>query len=839
MKHLHFLAFALCWLVWGHLLKAQSIDHYSSLDPSQPIEFKGNCLRYADKEIILGPKTFFVDGQLSDREVADNPYVFNSFNKAAANFSAGTEAEPMKVYLAPYVYWIDDPDDPAIRVGKDGREPFGLVVKCPYLHIIGLNSHPENTVLASSRGQTQGAVGNFTMFDFWGDGLLVKDLTMGNFCNVDLEYPLKKELSRKKRMSAITQAHVAYCHGDKIVADNVHFISRLNMNPLNGAKRILFNKCHMESTDDALTGTGVYLDCTLHFYGQKPFWRSDMGGAVFLNCDFYVCHEEDRQYFCKSVGPLSIVDCRYHSKKPVYAGWTHDPTGWLRCYQYNVKLNGQPYVIGADKPYNTVCMDQLNQLRAFRLEEHGEVLYNTYNLLRGEDDWDPLQVKDRVIAIGKRDGKDYTRMPSCLSVEPLTASIQTGGRTVRLTATVKRHCNYVLNNVPVKWKVQQGYEKNVKLSTSEGYECVVEATNVEDETKHFTVIAYTEDGLECATELTVAPDYVSAPSFTENPKLNITKGVATVSYASDLKGAVSNVSIFEDITEEDAIENNKKVPSINIRPAKVGPLCFREIYYCGVTPYYFRDQTYEIYNNGDEVFYLDSLCFAQLEPNVATATLPVWPDEDGVDNYVYGIVVWQISGSGKDYPLQPGESFLIVQEARDHRVNNASSFDNSMAEWEAWSGNAGRDNPEVPNIAYVFWDKPNTMQWLTSVFGAAFCIYKVDTPFDPNNWQTQVNKTQRFMKIAAGDVMDGVELLPNMFSFDMKRIPGFVDAGGTSVGATYCGKSVCRKVTGYREDGTPLYQDTNNSTDDFEVMDQPMIRRNGEKVPAWSPALNN
>ena len=94
--------------------------------------------------------------------------------------------------------------------------------------------------------------------------------------------------------------------------------------------------------------------------------------------------------------------------------------------------------MGADKPYNTVCMDQLNQLRAFRLEEHGEVLYNTYNLLRGEDDWDPLRVKDRVIAIGKRDGRDYTRMPSCLSVEPLTASIQTGGRTVRLTATVKK-----------------------------------------------------------------------------------------------------------------------------------------------------------------------------------------------------------------------------------------------------------------------------------------------------------------------------------------------------------------------------------------------------------------
>lgn len=536
MKHLHFLALALCWLIGGYVLKAQSINNYISLDSSQPIGLKGNRLCYANEEIILGPKAFFIDGRLSDEEVADQPYIFNSFNKAAARFSAGTEAEPMKVYLAPYVYWIDNPDDPAIRVGKDGREPFGLIVKCPYLHIIGLNTDPKNTVLASSRGQTQGAVGNFTMFDFWGDGLLVKDLTMGNFCNVDLEYPLKKELSRKKRMPAITQAHVAYCHGDKIVAENVHFISRLNMNPLNGAKRILFNNCHMESTDDALTGTGVYLNCTLDFYGQKPFWRSDMGGAVFLNCDFYVCHDEDRQYFCKSVGPLSIIDSRYHAKKSVYAGWTHDPTDWLRCYQYNVKLNGQPYVVGADKPYNTVCMDQLNQLKAFRVEEGEDIIYNTYNLLRGDDDWDPLRVKDRIVAQGIRDGKDYTRMATCLSVSPLTASIQTGKEPVKLVASVKRHCNYVLNNVPVKWKVQQGYEKDVKLSVSEGYECIVQAVNKEDDTKHFTVIAYTEDGLECATELTVAPDYIPAPSFTENPKMSIAKGIATVNYALDLDG---------------------------------------------------------------------------------------------------------------------------------------------------------------------------------------------------------------------------------------------------------------------------------------------------------------
>lgn len=536
MKSLPFLLLGICWLIFGGSLQAQTTFGNRSLDAAHPFFFDGRQVRYDGKEITLGPKCFLVDGQLSDKEVAECPYAFKRFNDIVGHLTNGTEAEPMTVYVAPYVYWIDDPDDPAIRVGKDGREPFGLIVKCSYLHIVGLNPEPKNTVLASSRGQTQGAIGNFTMFDFWGDGLLVKDLTMGNYCNVDLNYPLKKELSRPKRMSAITQAHVAYAHGDRIVADNVHFISRLNMNPLNGAKRILFNRCYMESTDDALTGTGVYLNCTLDFYGSKPFWRSDMGGAVFLNCDFSICHDEDRQYFCKSVGPLSIVDCRYHSKKSVYAGWTHDPTDWLRCYQYNVRMNGQPYVIGADKPYNTICMDQRNQLKAFRIQTEGETIYNTYNLLRGEDDWDPLQVKDRVIEVGKSQGGDYTQMATCLAVEPLEATIQTGGKPLKLTAQVKRHANYLLNNVPVHWKIQQGYEGRVKLHPNDENECLVEATNNEDQTLRFTVIASTEDGLECAVELTVVPDFLQAPSFVKFPALSLVRGVATVNYTLDLQG---------------------------------------------------------------------------------------------------------------------------------------------------------------------------------------------------------------------------------------------------------------------------------------------------------------
>ncbi len=309
-----------------------------------------------------------------------------------------------------------------------------------------------------------------------------------------------------------------------------------------------------------------------------------------------------------------------------------------------------------------------------------------------------------------------------------------------------------------------------------------------------------------------------------------------------LNGNIPSISLFTDITPEEAAANKEYQTSV--RPAKVGSLLLSEIYYCGATNYYFRDQTYRIYNNGDAPVYLDGLCFAQLHPNIASAgsTLPVWPDEDGDNNYVYALWVWQFPGSGTDFPLQPGESVAIVQEARNHTTNNADSYDNSQAEWELWTGNTSRDNADVPNMPYIFYNYLNKMQFLSSVFGGAFVIYRPDDGTVVNeayydksgsNVQNEVNKSSKYAKIPADWVLDGVELLGNMGLLSQKRIPGFVDAGASSVGETYCCKTVSRKVTSTRADGTPIYADTNNSTNDFQVNNRPELRRNGEKAPAF------
>ena len=309
-----------------------------------------------------------------------------------------------------------------------------------------------------------------------------------------------------------------------------------------------------------------------------------------------------------------------------------------------------------------------------------------------------------------------------------------------------------------------------------------------------------------------------------------------------LNGLAQNVTLTENVTTA-----NDKF-AISIQPLLGSPLCIREMYYAGSPGGYFRDQFYEIYNNGEEVVYLDHICLAHLVPEYATASLPQWPEEDGVDKYAYAVTLWQIQGDGDDYPLQPGESVVLAQEAADHtQIETWAGFglvNTAKVEWECWSGNEQRVNDEVPNLPYVFWSGYiNKMQWMTSVDGSAMALYQPgqNLEYGSDYWQVgtttqhKVGSSQQYVRIPVGDIYDAVECIPTSADLDMKRIPGILDSGATSVDGYYNGKSVSRKVIDYREDGSPIFQDTNNSTADFEVCDAPMIRRHNVKRPAWSP----
>ena len=497
------------------------------------IALNAQTINYKGTEVTLGPHAFYVDANTE----LESPYVFKNFNEAVAKASDGTREDPMRIYIAPWVYWVDDPDDGQVRRREGGGTPIGLTIRCQSLQLLGMTDDAHDVILASARGQSQGAVGNFTMFDIYGDDFVARDITIGNYCNIDLVYDRRPELGRKAKYKAITQAQLAFGHGDRYYAENVRFEARLNLCPFNGSKRTLFVNCHFESTDDSLNGTGVYLGCDFDFYGRQPFGSASLFGTVFLDCDFNVMHSESMQAVSKGVYPHSLVDCRYHASRPINLEWTFRPEEWLRCYEYNITLNGEPAFVGARKPYNSVVLDQKAQLAAYRLvDTDGTLVYNTYNLVRGDDGWDPQGIRDKVEALGKIAGTDYSNIATNLSLNARFASIQTGDEPLVLTAGVYRHVGYLLDNQEVHWRVQPGFERFVKLSSSTGNSIKVTPANHEDLTRVFDIIAYTESGLEAAVELTVVPDFIDAPSFVSAPVMTMGDKMAAVAYSLDLQG---------------------------------------------------------------------------------------------------------------------------------------------------------------------------------------------------------------------------------------------------------------------------------------------------------------
>lgn len=297
------------------------------------------------------------------------------------------------------------------------------------------------------------------------------------------------------------------------------------------------------------------------------------------------------------------------------------------------------------------------------------------------------------------------------------------------------------------------------------------------------------------------------------------------------------------------VKDNEDI-EIDVNGASVGPLAFSEIFYSGTNPFYFRNQFYEITNNSDETFYLDGLYFANLVPSTATTKLPVWPAEDN-GNYVYAERVWKIPGNGTQYPLAPGESFSIAQFAANHQLpqySPNSPIDCSTSEFEFNMNNANFPDQPAPDMTHVFYNglagKGSLPQYLTSVFGGAYVIFSIPTSekYDPVNDKTMQTRdlgttsASLYAKIPIKYIMDGVEAGHNESMIAAKRVASVLDAGMTYVGATYNSKGVRRKKIGTRANGTPILQDTNNSTEDFERLVTPTFRFYEQAIPSWSSA---
>lgn len=356
-------------------------------------------------------------------------------------------------------------------------------------------------------------------------------------------------------------------------------------------------------------------------------------------------------------------------------------------------------------------------------------------------------------------------------------------------------------------------------------------------------------------------EYVKTFSGHQCTMENLVPGLYSVNIsgkASDSEGTeyILSGSLTSYPIDNPVVEGMPVSIQVDMQGSVKGDLVISEVYYCGSKPVnafsYFRDQFYEIANNTNEVQYLDGLHFGHTESISFDKTRPIWPESDG-GKYIYLDRVWKIPGNGTDYPLQPGESAVIAQFAANHKLeiyNPTSPVDCSTAEFEFNMNNANYPDQPAVDMIHVYYDGSATMtgmQYLTSVFGTGYVIFRIP---EGENWNPAVDTSLQaknaadswsdiYAKVPLDYVVDVVEGIRNESYVDAKNIPAVLDAGFVTIGDTYRGLSVVRKrdteapATG----GAILYQDTNNSTEDFECGVVPVLHRYS-KMPSWNHSLN-
>lgn len=277
-----------------------------------------------------------------------------------------------------------------------------------------------------------------------------------------------------------------------------------------------------------------------------------------------------------------------------------------------------------------------------------------------------------------------------------------------------------------------------------------------------------------------------------------------------------------------------KTLELALKAGSSSNLILEEIFFTGTkTPQgamYFGDQYFKITNNTDQTLFADGMLLIQssfmtnekqdYSPNIMGTTLSA------------GAII-RIPGTGNTYPVKPGESIIIAEDAINHKDFNPASIDLSSANFQIFKENSDDiDNPAVPKMV-------NFIQFEKMVIHTqgyyAYALARMPQGMTNEALIAQNSYTYTYNYSFGGDVypMDGKAVkIPNEWvvdavnlsiqdSFQWLVTSPSLDMGWTSVAAfdgdqNRFGKAVRRKIIGKTMEGKNIFKDTNNSTADFD-----------------------
>ena len=305
---------------------------------------------------------------------------------------------------------------------------------------------------------------------------------------------------------------------------------------------------------------------------------------------------------------------------------------------------------------------------------------------------------------------------------------------------------------------------------------------------------------------------------------------ATATYTLNGETVAGEMSAF--VSKVDVLNDSSFPVSLSIK-AKGNDFIIEEIFFAGTATLegkqYFGDQYIKLYNPTNKVLYADGLVLADSE--FLTVNKRDYTPNVMAEAFTAGSMV-QIPGTGTQYPVQPGKSIVIAEQGINHKENNPNSIDLSKADFENFYPPKVKDVDGVGvtnniNLYGIFiFNNRGNRSYVIARFpeGTATATLQYDYEYKVGTKLMQ----RQALKIPNNWIVDAVNLSTKK-GFEWIVTAPSLDAGYTYVAndekdASRYGKSVRRKVLS-QNNGKTVFKDTNNSTDDFEILNTPTLKK--------------
>ena len=305
---------------------------------------------------------------------------------------------------------------------------------------------------------------------------------------------------------------------DRVLFENCTFESD-KCQVMNKGKRVLFNECSFKITKGCIENAGfaVFRKCYFKFMGMENcLVKSKKDEAlpweliftVVLDSEITYDKMEAMAFMVEGDASLALIDTNIIGKEENIAVWTEDMVNGNTFSYMNLQLTNISSIYGTEET-------------AYELTENAKDSYTLFNLLSGNDDWQPV--------------------PSESVSSDKKVFYVTCKKNISFVAGAEKkilEVAYFPKNADFSYWCDTDSFVNVKGVSKDGNKVHIEVSgqNDSEESDYGFITIISAEGIKTQCVAEIKPSIIEPPRFLSTPVITISGGRAYVNYELDLQG---------------------------------------------------------------------------------------------------------------------------------------------------------------------------------------------------------------------------------------------------------------------------------------------------------------